>query len=285
MKQLIVNADDFGVSAGVNRGILHTHQHGIVTSTTVMINFPDAAPGLEQARATAPDLGIGLHFNLTAGRPVSPPETVPSLLDKNGQFYNIVEWPACLTSFDADHVRREMAAQVSRFIELAGKPPDHLDAHHHATYLHPVALRAMLNTARRYQIPMRRGRIDTPLDTGVRILRSMMPKLTDADGRGLIEQLETIVSEGPEPFWPARFEMGFSQDHTTLGDLLVILTNLPDDSVTEILSHPGFVDGAPTHSHPQDRREVEIALLTHPATLECVQAEDIHLITFGDLPR
>ena len=79
--------------------------------------------------------------------------------------------------------------------------------------------------------------------------------------------------------------MGFSQDHTALGDLLVILTNLPDDSITEILSHPGFVDDALAHSHYRDRREVEIELLTHAATLECIQAEQIQLITFADLPR
>jgi predicted glycoside hydrolase/deacetylase ChbG (UPF0249 family) len=282
MKQLIVNADDFGASAGVNRGILHAHQHGIVTSTTVMVNFPDAASGLDQALTSSPDLGIGLHFNLTAGRPVS---SVPSLVDADGQFYNIAEWPACLKAVQDDHIRQEMAAQVRRFIELTGRPPDHLDAHHHATYLHPVALRAMFDTARQYNIPMRRGKIDAPPEIGVQVLRSMMPNLTDEEGRILIEQLEAIAAEGPAPFWPARFEMGFSQDHTSLGDLLVILTTVPDGSVTELLSHPGFVDDSLARSHYQDRHEVEIEYLTHPATLECVQAEGLRLITFGDLPR
>ena len=285
MKQLIVNADDFGVSAEVNRGILHAHHHGIVTSTTVMINFPDAAPGLEQALTAAPDLGIGLHFNLTAGHPVSPLESVPSLVRADGSFYPIVEWPACMTTFENDHVQQEVDAQVRRFIEITGQLPDHLDAHHHATYLHPVALRAMLATARQYNIPMRQGKIDAPLSIGIRILRSMMPNLTDDEGRHLIEQVEHIVAAGPAPFWPARFEMGFSQDRTALGDLLVILTNLSEDSITEILSHPGFVDEALAHSRYRDRREVEIELLTHPATLECIQAENIHLITFADLPR
>jgi chitin disaccharide deacetylase len=285
MKQLIVNADDFGVSAEVNRGILHAHQHGIVTSTTVMINFPDAAPGLEQALNAAPDLGIGLHFNLTAGRPVSPPDSVPSLVRADGTFYPIAEWPACMMAFEDGHVQQEVDAQVRRFVEVTGQPPDHLDAHHHATYLHPVALRAMLATARQYNIPLRRGKIDAPLNVGIRILRSMMPDLTDDEGRDLIEQMERIIAEGPAPFWPARFEMGFSQDHTVLGDLLVILTNLSEDSITEILSHPGFVDEALAHSHYRNRREVEIELLTHPATLECIQAENIHLITFADLPR
>jgi predicted glycoside hydrolase/deacetylase ChbG (UPF0249 family) len=285
MKQLIVNADDFGVSAEVNRGILHAHQHGIVTSTTVMVNFPDAAPGVEQALTAAPDLAIGLHFNLTAGRPVSPPESVPSLVTADGTFYSIAEWPACLKTFEDDHVQREVDAQVRRFVEIAGRPPDHLDAHHHATYLHPVALRAMLAISQQYNIPMRRGKIDAPVSIGIRVLRAMMPELTDDEGRHLIGQLERLSAEGSAPFWPARFEMGFSQDHTALGDLLVILTNLPDDSVTEILSHPGFVDEALARSHYRDRREVEIELLTHPATLECIQAEHIQLITFADLPR
>jgi predicted glycoside hydrolase/deacetylase ChbG (UPF0249 family) len=282
MKQLIVNADDFGVSAEVNRGILHAHHHGVVTSTTVMINFPDAAPGLEQALATAPDLGIGLHLNLTAGRPVS---SVPSLVTADGMFHPITDWPACMKGFEDGEVRQEVDAQVRRFIEIAGRPPDHLDAHHHATYLHPVALRAMLATARQYNIPMRRGKIDAPVSIGIQVLRSMMPNLTDDEGRGLIGQLESIIAEGPAPFWPARFEMGFSQDHTVLGDLLVILTNLSDDSITEILSHPGFVDEALAHSRYRDRREVEIEMLTHPATLECIRAESIRLITFADLPR
>jgi predicted glycoside hydrolase/deacetylase ChbG (UPF0249 family) len=282
MKQLIVNADDFGVSAEVNRGILYAHHNGIVTSTTVMVNFPDAALGLEQALAAAPDLGIGLHLNLTAGCPVLP---VPSLVTADGTFYNIAEWPTCLKAFDDDQVQQEVEAQVRRFFEIAGRPPDHLDAHHHAAYLHPVALRTMLATARQYNIPIRRGKVDAPVNIGIRVLRSMMPNLTDVESRHLIEQLEHIIAEGPAPFWPARFEMGFSQDHTVLGDLLNILTNLPDDSVTEILSHPGFVDEALAHSRYRNRREVEIELLTHPATLECVRAENIQLITFGDLPR
>ncbi len=58
MKRLIVNADDFGRSPGINRGILETHLRGIVTSTTVMVNFPDAAPGLERALTEAPRLAL-----------------------------------------------------------------------------------------------------------------------------------------------------------------------------------------------------------------------------------
>ena len=77
--QLIVTADDFNLSEGVSRGILETHHHGIVTETSVMVNVGD----LQQASAmlaSAPQLGVGLHLNITRGRPVAPPRAVGELL-------------------------------------------------------------------------------------------------------------------------------------------------------------------------------------------------------------
>jgi hypothetical protein len=96
MRQLIVNADDFGYSSGVNRGILEAHRQGIVTSTSVMVNQRAAPAGTKQALTDAPDLGLGLHLILTQGRPVLPPGQVPSLVGGDGRFFHIGEW--------ADHV-------------------------------------------------------------------------------------------------------------------------------------------------------------------------------------
>jgi predicted glycoside hydrolase/deacetylase ChbG (UPF0249 family) len=283
MKRLIVNADDFGAAASVNRGILHAYHNGIVTSTTVMINCPDAAPGLEQALASAPDLGIGLHLNLTEGRPVSPPESIPSLVNPDGFFYDMDDWPARLKTFEGEHIQREVTAQINRFIALTGRPPDHLDSHCHTTYLHPAGMRAMLVASRQYNIPMRQARADAPIEIAVRMLQSLMPSLSDYDARGLVEQLQAVIAEGPAPFWPARFEMGFAPHRATLGDLLVILTNLPDDSPTELMTHPGFADDVQPERHAW--RANEVSHLTHAAALECVRSEGIELITFGDLSR
>ena len=69
---LIVNADDYAMSLGVSRGILEAHARGVVTSTTALVNTPDAAADLAAARAGAPALGLGLHINLSFGRPVLP---------------------------------------------------------------------------------------------------------------------------------------------------------------------------------------------------------------------
>ena len=70
-RRLIVNADDFGLTAGVSRGILRAHREGLVTSTTVLASLP-AQPELDATATASPGLGLGLHFNLTWGRPVSP---------------------------------------------------------------------------------------------------------------------------------------------------------------------------------------------------------------------
>lgn len=286
MKKLIVNADDYGRSPGVNRGILHAHHNGIVTSTTVMINYPDAAPGLELALRDAPKLGIGLHLNLTSGKPVSAPEHVPSLVREDGHFHHITTWAQHYDSFEPDHIQREVAAQVARFVELAGRPPDHLDAHHHATYLHPISLEAMLEIARGYGIPLREGLVDSPQDYALQFLTGLIPGMTPEMGTRMLAEGRTVIAAQPQPpFWPARFNRGFYDKTVTLGDLLVILTTLPDEGVTELMCHPGYVDEALGASIYNVQREREIEMLTHPATRECTQYEFIDLITFGDLPR
>jgi predicted glycoside hydrolase/deacetylase ChbG (UPF0249 family) len=284
MRQLIVNADDFGYSSGVNRGIFEAHRRGLVTSTSTMVNQRAAPAGIGQALADAPDLGLGLHLTLTQGRPVLPPGQVLSLVDGDGRFFHIDEWADHVLSFDPDQIRREIEAQLDRFVSLAGKPPDHLDAHHHASYLHPTALETMLAAARRYNIPMRSSSVRLPFEEALRALRGWMPTLPEPAARQLQEELSAVLAEDPAPFWPARLERGFYGEHATLGDLLVILTTLPD-GVTEIMCHPGYVDDELPDSGYREPRESELACLTHTATLECVKAEYIQLIAFGDVPR
>lgn len=286
LKQLIVNADDFGRSPGANRGILEAHTRGIVSSTTVLINYPSAAAGLDQAQREAPRLGLGLHLNLTSGIPVSAPSAVPSLLDPDGRFWHISVWAQHVSDFQTEHIQRELAAQVARFVELTGRPPDHLDAHHHATYVHPAALQAMLEFARGYHIPMRHGLLQPDAHQAVGVVREVIPGIADTQAFRLAEGLTEVLNAQPEPpFWPAHFERGFYDRTATLADLLVILTNLPADSLTELMCHPAYVDQELASSPYAQPRERELRHLTHPAVRECLQAEFIALRSFGDVPR
>ncbi len=286
MKTVVVNADDFGRLHAINRGIIEANRRGIVTSTTVMIGFPPAADGLAQARREAPHLGLGLHLTLTAGRPVSAPEDIPSLVDSSGQFYPKAAWAARFDHFERADLEREIAAQIARFTELAGQPPDHLDAHDHITYLHPHAFRAMLEQAHALGIPIREVPMTMDRAQVLPRLLDLLPGFDPARALDLFDELRAVANEGPAPFCPAKLTTAFWDQHATLGDLLVILTTLPEDRPLEIMCHPGLMDDElAAHQGYSAKRQDEFDHLPHRATLECVQSEGIRLVTFADLAR
>jgi len=84
-KRLIINADDFGLCESVNKGIVEAHTKGVLTSTTIMANMPAADQAVELAK-NLPTLGLGVHLNLTAGKPLSKDNTVKLILDSQGYF-------------------------------------------------------------------------------------------------------------------------------------------------------------------------------------------------------
>jgi len=160
--RLVVNADDFGMSAAISRGIVRAHREGIVTSASLLGNCAD----LEAARALlseAPGLGVGVHLALVEGGPVADPAQVPSLLTPAGRFMSRgAEFIAAWTKrkIDAGDVEREFEAQVQR-IRAAGIKIDHLDTHHHVGFL-PVVGRTVEAIARRYDIGAIRSEIESP---------------------------------------------------------------------------------------------------------------------------
>ncbi|RJQ45728.1 MAG: ChbG/HpnK family deacetylase, partial [Gaiellales bacterium] len=141
-EKLIINADDFGLSSGVNRGIIECHEAETVTSTTLMAQGAAA----EEAAVLAvehPRLGVGVHLNLTSGRPVLPADRVPSLVDRAGLFPGRSRALLWLTTgrTRTAHLEAEIAAQIERCRSL-GVEPTHVDSHHHL-HAHP-RLRAIL---------------------------------------------------------------------------------------------------------------------------------------------
>src|SRR5215831_16969412 len=143
MKDLIVNADDLGWTAGVNRGIAEAHRNGIVTSASLIANGAAFDDGVGVARAL-PAMGVGVHLNLSDGRPLS--QGVPSLVDEQGK---LTGGPKQLLiklarrRLKLAEVEREWNAQIER-VRAAGISPTHLDGHKHVHMLpglFPVALR------------------------------------------------------------------------------------------------------------------------------------------------
>ncbi len=137
-RRLIVNADDFGLTEGINAGIVQAHEEGIVTSTSLMVHGPAAAAAAAYARAH-PRLGLGLHVDLW--------EWV---------WHDDGQWQRLYTRVAEDEasVVQEMAGQLARFRDLVGRDPDHLNSHQHVHRLEPVggALRALAHAV---AVPLR----------------------------------------------------------------------------------------------------------------------------------
>jgi predicted glycoside hydrolase/deacetylase ChbG (UPF0249 family) len=248
---LIVNADDFGRTPGVNEGTLEAYVMGIVTSATVMILEGAAEDGLRLARAVAPELGLGLHFAITGGGAcASPPDTVPGLAPQGRFVRNVEDLPDRIPE---DEVRRELEAQLALFQERAGKPPTHLDSHHHSA-LHVSVAPVFAAVAKERGLPVRASN-------------------NRAHAQLLQEQVRI----------PDYFLESFYGSGATVANLQFILGHLRE-GVTELMCHPGHADDALIEGSTYAReREQEIAALCDPAVREMLAAEGIELIKFSDI--
>ena len=158
MKRLIVNADDLGLTAGINRGILEAHERGIVTSTSLMVDRPGAAEAAEIARRT-PNLSVGLHAEL----------------DHRDEL-----------TVTADTCDAELERQLSHFEQLVGGRATHIDSHHH-THRDPSIRDAFVAFADRHGLPMREHTVRHCPDyygehaIGVESLLELLGRLEEGD--------------------------------------------------------------------------------------------------------
>jgi predicted glycoside hydrolase/deacetylase ChbG (UPF0249 family) len=278
---LIVNADDLGYTLGVTRGIIKAHRLGIVTSASVMINMPAAAGSVELVLKEAPSLGLGLHLTLTAGPPVSPPAEIPGLLQDGGVFERKEAVLTRLPVINMGQVEYELRAQIARFVELAGRPPDHLDSHHHITYFSPPMLALMARLAGELGVPIRKA-IPNDLAAARRLLLDWGVVRDQAAAQEMLDTLKHLLSEYGV-LMPDGYIGEFFGERATLGDLLNLIIDVPG-GVTELMCHPGEVDDdLRAMSGYAERRAVELDALTHPSLREMMLVEGIELTTFGSL--
>ena len=248
-RSLIVNADDYGLTAGVSRGILDAHRRGIVTSTTLLVNRP-VDPALIEALESS-GLGVGLHMNLTLGPPVAPVRRVASLVDGEGRFVRDAREAAQRAS--KDEARIELGMQIDEFRRIMGRFPTHLDSHHHVGRHEPI-LELVLDFARAIKVPVR---------TQDPEVRAMARKLA-------LKTPDHFMGEsGPDAYWSSE-------------RVLAHLRELPG-GVTEFMTHPGYYDDDLSYSRYGRQRDTEMTGLTDPQARALIEQEGIRLIHFGNL--
>jgi chitin disaccharide deacetylase len=149
MITIIVNADDFGYSRGVNYGILDSHLNGIVNSTSLMMNMFGTDHAIELAKKN-PSLQVGIHLVLTCGKPLL--QDVPSLVDTNGNFKRLSRLKGNLDISLSD-LEREWSAQIEKFL-ASGLNLTHIDSHHHVHTFNEF-LPVIQKLANKFQLPVR----------------------------------------------------------------------------------------------------------------------------------
>ena len=231
--RLIVNADDFGISRGVNTGIIEAAVAGAVTSASMMVNLPDFDDAVARAQS-GPELSLGLHLNLTSGRPLTSPASLTKR--DTGEFYPMATLVAraSLGMLDPSEITAECVAQIDRMVE-AGFPPTHLDSHRHV-HAHPAIATAVAKAAASRGI--------CPVRAPVEPLR-----LNAGDWRASLKKAGLLAS--------ARLSRQTSRGAPKIGfvgislqggkyfaeRLFALIPRLPGGT-TELMTHPGYSDAA-----------------------------------------
>ena len=226
--KLIINADDFGLSHSINRGIVEGLSQGFVSSATIMMNTPYTNEAIELCRKLKLK-NIGIHLNLTYGFSVLPKNEVSSLVDETGRFHYV-----CMLGYYTQYLdaKKELRAQIEKFLK-SGLKPTHLDYHH---YFHevPNIFKAYLELAKEYNLPIR---------------------TMDDESRKIAKDLGLLTTDA--------FSFDFHNDYgVNIETLKKIVKKYKNTNKTvEILTHIGYIDEYTQNETNYLVREREIEVL------------------------
>jgi hopanoid biosynthesis associated protein HpnK len=290
LRRLIINADDFGLTAGVNRAIAEAHSFGTITSTTLMANSP-AFQDAVQVAAEFPKLAVGCHIQLLDGTPVLQPHLVPTLLQNGTSFrrtFGQLAWAVARNRINPAEVEAEATAQIA-LIQSAGIRVSHVDTHKHA-HMFPSILKPIIRAAHA---------------CGVNAIRNPFPP-----SRYL--PWGEVLSRHPElweRFVVVQFLRGFAPDFRriiqrdgiatpdgalgvistgslTLDIVRKIIRRLPEGT-WELVCHPGYDDAdlAKVRTRLRESRAKELRIFTAPAIRELLSQHGVELVSFRELQR
>jgi predicted glycoside hydrolase/deacetylase ChbG (UPF0249 family) len=275
---LILNADDFGLTRGINRAVGELHTAGALTSATLMANglaFDDAV-----AVAHAhPTLGVGCHIVLTDGVPISPPQTIPSLIGPDGWSFrpSLVEFlhALFLGRIRAEDVTREALAQIEK-LQRAGIKITHFDTHKH-THLFATIAGPLLQAAERTSIRAVRNPFEPPWGLDLRqgsIPRRLAVRLLGSQRRRFATQPQIRTTRILTTNGTVAISATGQLDSITLAHLL---RNVPSAGTYELCCHPGYND--------RDLARVTTRLRAHrSAERKALLSEIPKILTHADAP-
>ncbi len=291
MKKLIVNADDFGFNREVTDGILECFQKGAVTSTTLMVNMPDAGRAFKLAKEN-PQLSVGIHLNLSLGKPISHPEQIPCLVDGQGNFRDHISVfsKANRMQLAAREIEKELEAQILLFLDH-GIKPSHSDSHHHtASCVQTFPIQAKL--LKKYginKIRTQRGWYHTDTNCATLYNRIRTLKInTSRFPQRLYYEFQHLYYR-MNSFKCPNERFGFAKlisNKPLIWDIdswKRFIDNMPN-LICEFCTHPGLLSSDP-NDRPEFRRQrfEEYRLFSNPESRKICDTQNIELINFNQL--
>jgi hopanoid biosynthesis associated protein HpnK len=287
VRRLIVNADDFGFTLGVNRAIVEAHTSGIVTSTTLMANGRAFAGAVESSKML-PRLSVGCHVVLIDGEPMLGDGQISSLTAGNSRFRNNLKsfaWRALSGRLDGQQIEAETTAQILK-LQTGGVPVSHLDTHKH-THVFPAVLKPLLRAARACGVRAIRNPFGPrrPLRTHDLLARpSLWTRYAE------VRTLRTLASK----FTAAARREGLVTPDGTFGivvtgqldeSLFRAIAELIPEGTWEFVCHPGYNDAdlQSANTRLRESRETELRVLTMPVARELLAKQNIQLMSYHDL--
>jgi chitin disaccharide deacetylase len=286
VRRLIINADDFGLTAGVNRAIVEAHEHGIVTSTTLMANASAFEEAVRLAQADS-RWSVGCHVVLLDGHPLIDPSRITSLVvAKNGHAFRDgvagFALRALAGRIDPEQVEAETTAQI-RKLQGHGLAVSHVDTHKH-THVFPAALQGILRAARTCGITAIRNPFEVVAANFARAQRGLWKRYAQVKTlRGLAGTFRRAVAKA-----------GLKTPDGTLGivatghlnpDLFRNIADHMPEGTWEFVCHPGYVDSdlEAVHTRLRRQREEELAVLTSADARHVLEDRGIELISYQQL--
>lgn len=286
MRRLIVNADDFGFTSGVNRAIIESHTRGVVTSSTLMAKGTAFDEAVEKSKAL-PQLSIGCHVVLIDGEPVLSPERIPSLTDSSRFRDGLKSFAAraIVGRISDTEVEQEAAAQI-RKLQAAGIHVSHVDTHKH-THLFPKILRPLLRAAAECEVkairnpfgprfPLRSDQLLARPNLWRRYAELRILNRFAATFHEAVKRAGVLTPDGT-----LGIEVTGTLDETLFH---AIARSIPEGT-WEFVCHPGYNDAdlRAAKTRLRESRETELRVLTLPAARQVLQQEGVDLISYLDL--
>jgi chitin disaccharide deacetylase len=287
MKQAILNADDFGLTRGINEGIIRAHRDGILTSATLMANGPAFDDAIELAKAH-PKLGVGCHLVLSGGTSVAPRETIPSLAGPDGSLpESLAALVVSVTSGNlrTDDIETELRAQIAK-IRSAGIEPTHVDTHKH-THCHPRVMNVVARVARACGISKIRNPVEDLRDSWQSTRPDVPGRILDFAASCAVRLVRSQFQSIAKRYglrWPDHF-LGLVVTGRLDPSALAYLIEALSEGSTEIMLHPGVWDPEleKVGSRLQRQRETEMQALMSPQVSRAVREGQIRLISYREL--